>query len=74
VSEARTELDAKASAAGAPNLQAYAGEWVVLHDGTVIEHGPDLAKIAEKARAQGIRCPRVFYVEPHHKRAVKLGL
>jgi hypothetical protein len=57
-----------------PNLSAYTGEWVILHDGTVIEHGWDLADIAEKARDRGIHCPRVLYVEPDPKGAVKLGM
>ena len=38
-----------------PDLHTYAGQWVVLHEGAVIEHGPVLKVIVDKARARGIR-------------------
>lgn len=69
----RTVTEPKAETGG-PNLQRYAGEWVVLDLETVIEHGPDLVEVAERARTRGIRCPRVLYVEPHREGEVKLGL
>jgi len=67
VTEPKTEI-------GRHNLQRYAGEWVVLHLETVIEHGPDLVEVTERARTRGIHCPRVLYVEPHREGEVKLGL
>lgn len=57
-----------------PDLHAYAGQWVVLHEGAVIEHGPELKVIVDKARARGIQRPRVLYVEGRDPEAVKLGL
>jgi len=57
-----------------PNLQSYAGQWVVLHDGEVIEHGAALKAIVDKARARGINRPRVLFVEGRKPEAVKLGL
>jgi hypothetical protein len=73
MSEANTNIDTPASN-GVANLQAYAGQWVVVHNETVIEHGPDLAQIVDNARSRGIRCPRVLYVEPSRARTVRLGL
>jgi hypothetical protein len=67
--------NAKASiGSGAADWEVFAGEWVVIQDETVIEHGRDLAEIAERARSRGIRRPRVVFVEPRRERAVKLGL
>jgi hypothetical protein len=55
-------------------LQAYVGEWVVLDNGTVIEHGADLVEIVERARARGIQKPYIDFVEPVEPGVVKLGL
>ena len=55
-------------------LQAYAGEWVVLEDGTVIEHGADLVELVKRARARGIQKPYVHFVEPFEPGVIKLGL
>lgn len=46
-----------------PDLKPYAGEWVVLHRGEVLEHGTELQGIVDRARAQGIQRPRVLFVE-----------
>lgn len=73
MSETNTRVDTPARN-GAANLEAYAGEWVVVQDEMVIEHGPDLAQIVENARSRGIRCPRVLFVEPSRARTVRLGL
>jgi len=56
------------------DLSPFAGQWIVIQDGAVIEHGPDLDRIAEKARVRGVRRPRVLYVEPRSPDTVKLGL
>lgn len=56
------------------DLSSFAGQWIVIQDGAVIEHGPDLDEIAEKARVRGVKRPRVLYVEPRNPDAVKLGL
>ena len=57
-----------------PDLRVYAGEWVVLHDGAVVEHGAELKAIVDKARSRGIQRPRVLFVEGRDREAVKLGL
>ena len=56
------------------DLSPFAGQWIVIQDGAVIEHGPDLNRIAEKARVRGVQRPRVLYVEPRSPDTVKLGL
>ncbi|MGH9318671.1 MAG: DUF5678 domain-containing protein [Vicinamibacteria bacterium] len=73
MSETNTRVDTPARS-GAANFEAYAGEWVVVQDERVIEHGSDLAQIVENARSRGIRCPRVLFVEPSRERTVRLGL
>jgi hypothetical protein len=73
VSEGNTNVDAPAGNRVA-NLEAYAGQWVVVQNERVIEHGPDLRQIVDKARSRGIRCPRVLFVEPSRARTVRLGL
>ena len=73
MSETNTNVDTPATNRIA-NLQAYAGQWVVVQNETVIEHGPDLAQIVDNARSRGIRCPRVLFVEPSRPRNVRLGL
>ena len=55
-------------------LQAYAGEWVVLENGTIVEHGADLVELVKKARARGIQKPYIHFVEPLEPGVVKLGL
>ena len=57
-----------------PGLQIYAGQWVVLRNGAVIEHGAELKVLVDKARARGIQRPRVLFVEGRDPEAVKLGL
>lgn len=56
------------------NLEAYAGQWVVLQNERVIEHGRHLTQIVDKARSRGIRCPRVLFVEPSRARTARFGL
>jgi len=56
------------------DLHTYAGQWVVLHDGAVIEHGAELKVIVDNSRARGIQRPRVLFVEEYDSEAVKLGL
>jgi len=73
MSETRTTFDTAASSR-IVNFQAYAGQWVVVQNETVIEHGSDLAQIVDRARSTGIRCPRVLLVEPSRARTVRLGL
>ena len=57
-----------------PDLRPFAGEWVVLRDDVVIEHGTDLKAIVDKARAKGIERPRVLFVEGRDPETVRLGL
>jgi hypothetical protein len=73
MSETNTNVDTPARDRGA-NLEAYAGQWVVVQNEMVIEHGPDLTRIVDNARARGIRCPRVLFVEPGRARTVRFGL
>lgn len=73
MSETKTNGDTPIRNGGA-DLEAYAGEWVVLQNERVIEHGPDLTRIVENARSRGIRCPRVLFVEPTRGRPIRLGL
>ena len=68
----KTHLDSERD--GTPDLRSFVGEWVVLQDDVVIEHGAELKVIVEKARARGIGRPRVFYVEGSDPETVKLGL
>jgi Family of unknown function (DUF5678) len=55
-------------------LSAYAGDWVVLRDEAVIEHGTDSEQVVRRARARGIECPRVVFVPPRGSAHVKRGL
>jgi hypothetical protein len=73
VSEGNTNGDAPVCNRVA-NLEAYAGQWVVLQNERVIEHGRHLTQIVDKARSRGIRCPRVLFVEPSRARTAWLGL
>lgn len=72
MADTRARVDTESDLA--PDLRPFAGEWVVIQDEAVIEHGPDLPAIAEKARARGVERPRVLYVEPRDPDAEKLGL
>ncbi len=56
------------------SLQAHAGKWVVLDNGTVVEHGEDLVELVKRARARGIQKPYIHFVEPVEPGIVKLGL
>ncbi|HXV63529.1 MAG TPA: DUF5678 domain-containing protein [Vicinamibacteria bacterium] len=56
----------------APDLNPYVGEWVVIQNDTVVEHGRDLEELASKARSRGIRRPRVVFVPPHNPAHTKL--
>jgi hypothetical protein len=69
-----TRLDRDRDGTPVPDLSAYVGEWVVLQDDKVVEHGPDLEHVAKPARAQGIHRPRVVFVSPLSPGHVKLGL
>lgn len=71
---AGTQTRIHSDANSPPDLHTYAGEWVVLHDGAVIEHGAELEAIVDKARSRGIQRPRVLFVEGRDRKAVKLGL
>ena len=55
-------------------LQAYAGQWVVLEGEQIIAHGEDPAAVVERARSQGVRVPYVFYVEQYRPDVVLMGL
>jgi len=57
-----------------PDLRPFAGQWVVLDNDAVVDHGHELEPLVESARARGIRCPRVMFVEQTPKGVVKLGL
>lgn len=69
-----TRLDSERGQEPAPDLSPYVGEWVVLHNGAVIEHGHDLQNLASKARARGIQRPRVLFVAPVNPAHAQLGL
>jgi lactam utilization protein B len=55
-------------------LQAYAGQWVVLEGEQIVAHGENPAGAVEQARSQGIRVPYVFYVEEYRPGVVLIGL
>jgi hypothetical protein len=55
-------------------LQAYAGQWVVLEGEEIVAHGEDPASAAEQARSQGVHIPYVFYVEEYRPDVVLIGL
>ncbi len=74
MSGTQTKLGTSEKPASDASLSLYEGEWVVLHENAVIEHGPDLVEIAARARTRGILCPRVLFVEPRRQDEVKLGL
>lgn len=46
------------------NRDQYIGEWVVLSEGILVSHGPDLGEVLKIARAQGQQLPQVCYLEP----------
>ena len=53
---------------------AYVSEWVVLQNGTVVGHGPDLDLVVKHAQAKGIQRPRVVFVSRVNPSHAKLGL
>ena len=55
-------------------LQAYAGEWVILEGEEIVAHGQSPAQLVEQARAQGIPIPYLFYVEEFQPDVVNIGL
>lgn len=55
-------------------LQAYAGQWVVLEGEEIIAHGEDPVSVVERARSQGVHVPYVFYVEEYSSDVVLMGL
>lgn len=55
-------------------LQAYAGQWVVLEGETIIAHGEDLGKVVADARTKGVAIPYIFYVEALGDNIVRIGL
>lgn len=55
-------------------LQAFAGQWVVLDGEQIIAHGEDPARLVETAREKGIGTPYIFRVEPPSPNTVKIGL
>jgi len=56
------------------DLQAFAGEWVVLEGEQIIAHGPDPAELVAAARRSGVLVPYVFFVDRQQSDVVKLGL
>ena len=55
-------------------LRRFAGQWLVLEGEEIVAHGTDPAQLVEKARANGVRIPYVFYVEPLRPDVVRMGL
>ncbi len=55
-------------------LLAHAGQWIVLEGEQIVAHGDDPVPLVAQARAQGIRSPYVFYVEPPQPGVFKIGL
>lgn len=55
-------------------LQAYAGQWVVLEGETIIAYGEDPEKVVAEARTKGVAVPYVFYVEVLGEDIVTIGL
>lgn len=74
VGEVKVSNEAATGSTPETRLQAYAGEWVVLENGTVIEHGTDLVELVKRARARGIEKPYVHFVEPIEAGVVRIGL
>ncbi len=55
-------------------LQALAGQWVILEGEVIVVHGHEPAKLVEQAWGKGIQVPFIFYVEEFHPDVVKMGL
>jgi ribosomal protein L19 len=55
-------------------LQAFAGEWVVLEGEQIVAHGPDPAELVAAARRSGVPVPYVFFVDRPQIDVVKIGL
>ncbi len=54
-------------------LEPYAGEWVVISENQVAEHGIDLADVVGRARRRGIK-PYVIFVERLERGVARLSL
>jgi len=55
-------------------LKQFENEWVALEGEKIIAHGPDAADVIKAARAEGIRKPYVFFVEPKDENVIMYGL
>ena len=56
------------------DLQAFAGEWVVLEGEQIIAHGLDPPELVADARRSGVLVPYVFFVDRPQIDVVKIGL
>jgi hypothetical protein len=56
------------------DLEPYSGEWVVISNDQVVEHGPDLADVVGRARRRGEPKPYVVFVEEVAEGAARIGL
>jgi len=55
-------------------LEAMAGQWVVLEGEQVVAHGDDPADLVAAARKSGVVVPYVFFVDGPQHDVVKVGL
>lgn len=42
----------------------YAGQWVALHNDTLLSHGANASEVLEKAWSQGVEAPFLIHVPP----------
>jgi hypothetical protein len=58
----------------ATELLVFNGEWVVLHGGEVVSHGPDPVRVVAEARGRGILAPYIFRVQRRENDTFTFGL
>ena len=42
----------------------YAGEWIALHEDTLLSHGANASEVLERAWSQGVEAPLLLHVPP----------
>ena len=56
------------------DLEPYSGQWVVISNDRVAEHGTDLADVVGRARQRGDSKPYVVFVEHLAEGAARIGI
>lgn len=57
-----------------PELRALEGQWVVVEGERMVANAANAAEVVAQARAQGIKVPYIFFVEPIRPKTARLGL